>query len=87
MDDTRSSPGRGAWIHEDPACLEQALRRRALQRALRVPARSAVAIALVDMDSANVRSNPTGRTATEHRSVAPARHVDKEAGQKPMGTR
>ncbi|ABK53288.1 protein of unknown function DUF448 [Acidothermus cellulolyticus 11B] len=29
-------PGRGAYLHPDPACLEQALRRRSLPRALRV---------------------------------------------------
>ena len=28
-------PGRGAWIHADPACLDLAERRRALGRALR----------------------------------------------------
>ena len=28
-------PGRGAWIHPDPACLELAERRRAFGRALR----------------------------------------------------
>ncbi|WP_311474001.1 YlxR family protein [uncultured Actinomyces sp.] len=30
------APGRGAWIHPDPTCLELAERRRALGRALRV---------------------------------------------------
>ena len=29
------APGRGAYLHDDPACLEQARRRRALQRALK----------------------------------------------------
>lgn len=29
-------PGRGAWVHETPACVEAALRRRAFVRALRV---------------------------------------------------
>lgn len=29
-------PGRGAWVHHDPACLERALKRRAFGRALRV---------------------------------------------------
>jgi hypothetical protein len=27
--------GRGAWLHPDPACLDLAVRRRALTRALR----------------------------------------------------
>jgi len=35
--DVRASlPGRGAWIHPAPACLELADRRRAVPRALRV---------------------------------------------------
>nr|WP_156163519.1 YlxR family protein [Demequina subtropica] len=37
VDEHRSMPGRGAWLHPDPACLAQALKRRALPRALRVP--------------------------------------------------
>jgi len=35
VDDRRRLGGRGAWLHPDPACLERALRRRALPRALR----------------------------------------------------
>jgi predicted RNA-binding protein YlxR (DUF448 family) len=31
-------PGRGAWLHPTEECLEQALRRRAFGRALRVGA-------------------------------------------------
>ena len=30
-------PGRGAYLHRDPRCWEQAVRRRAFARALRVP--------------------------------------------------
>jgi predicted RNA-binding protein YlxR (DUF448 family) len=32
-----TSPGRGAYLHPDPACLTQAERRKAFPRALRVP--------------------------------------------------
>lgn len=35
----RSLPGRGAWLHPDSGCLEQAERRRAFGRALRVTTR------------------------------------------------
>ena len=31
-------PGRGAWLHPDGGCLEQAVRRRAFTRALRLQA-------------------------------------------------
>jgi hypothetical protein len=37
VDPGRSMPGRGAWLHADPHCLELAERRRALPRALRTP--------------------------------------------------
>ncbi|MEH3142945.1 MAG: YlxR family protein [Mycobacterium kyogaense] len=29
-------PGRGAWLHPDPGCLREAVRRRAFGRALRI---------------------------------------------------
>ena len=35
VDEGRSMPGRGAWLHPDLGCLETAERRRALGRALR----------------------------------------------------
>ena len=35
-DERATMPGRGAWVHETPACVEAALRRRAFVRALRV---------------------------------------------------
>lgn len=31
------SPGRGAWVHADPGCLDTALARKAFGRALRRP--------------------------------------------------
>lgn len=36
VDEHRSLPGRGAWLHPDLQCLELAERRRAFPRALRV---------------------------------------------------
>lgn len=35
VDEAACLPGRGAWIHRDPACLNRALRSRAFERALR----------------------------------------------------
>ncbi|MDR0435647.1 MAG: YlxR family protein [Propionibacteriaceae bacterium] len=32
-DDRKRLPGRGAWVHDDPRCLELALKRRAFERA------------------------------------------------------
>ena len=34
-DPSRTAPGRGAWLHPDPACLDLARRRSAFARALR----------------------------------------------------
>ncbi|MCR6689659.1 MAG: YlxR family protein [Cellulomonas sp.] len=36
VDVGRRMPGRGAWLHPEPACLELATRRRAFGRALRL---------------------------------------------------
>jgi predicted RNA-binding protein YlxR (DUF448 family) len=35
-DDRCELPGRGAWLHDDQHCIEQATRRRAFRRALRI---------------------------------------------------
>jgi predicted RNA-binding protein YlxR (DUF448 family) len=34
VDSTGRAEGRGAYLHDDPACIESARRRRALERAL-----------------------------------------------------
>ncbi|MFM6974500.1 MAG: YlxR family protein [Agromyces sp.] len=36
VDESTSLAGRGAWVHPDVSCVDQADRRRAWQRALRV---------------------------------------------------
>lgn len=36
VDETATLPGRGAWIHPTTACFQEAVRRRAFGRALRV---------------------------------------------------
>jgi predicted RNA-binding protein YlxR (DUF448 family) len=38
VDVRKALPGRGAWIHPSAACLDLAVRRRAVPRALRVAA-------------------------------------------------
>ena len=35
IDRDRKGGGRGAWLHADPSCLQQAIKRRALPRAFR----------------------------------------------------
>ncbi len=46
IDRDRKGGGRGAWLHEARSCLEQAIRRRAFQRAFRGKAASIDASAL-----------------------------------------
>lgn len=36
VDTGNSLPGRGAWLHPEPQCAQQAIRRRAFTRALRI---------------------------------------------------
>ncbi len=36
VDAAGTLPGRGAWLHRDPGCLQGAIRRRAFGRALRI---------------------------------------------------
>ncbi|MBS4101438.1 YlxR family protein [Tsukamurella paurometabola] len=36
VDGRHRLPGRGAWLHDDPGCREQARKRNAFRRALRV---------------------------------------------------
>ncbi len=37
VDTAKTLPGRGAWLHPGTACLELALKRRTIGRALRSP--------------------------------------------------
>ncbi len=37
IDEQRRTPGRGAYVHRDPRCITQAVKRHAAQRALRAP--------------------------------------------------
>ena len=68
-DPRRRLPGRGAWLHPDPGCLDMAERRRAFGRALRVSEHldtSRVRQILVPEDD----GGPADRTAPEVRDPA-----------------
>ncbi|VEG26891.1 YlxR family protein [Actinomyces howellii] len=75
-------PGRGAWIHPDPACLDLAERRRALGRALRTsgsPDVAPVRAWIASREDQPGEHGPSGPTRPD-RPIA-------KAGRKPMGTR
>ncbi|MDP7729091.1 MULTISPECIES: YlxR family protein [Mycobacterium] len=69
VDTAGSLPGRGAWLHPDPQCAQQAIRRRAFTRALRItgsPDTSAV-IEHVEFSAARITNgNRTGSNEHEH---------------------
>ena len=43
VDPRRRAPGRGAYVHPDPACVALAVRKRAFGRTLRAPVEAAAA--------------------------------------------
>ncbi|MBW3084452.1 hypothetical protein KEM60_00640 [Austwickia sp. TVS 96-490-7B] len=49
VDHRRRLPGRGAWLHESAACLNEARRRQAFRRALRVTAPLDVSLLLDEL--------------------------------------
>ena len=68
--DTGSNlPGRGAWLHPEPHCTQQAIRRRAFTKALRIagsPDTSAVVEHLEFLGAPDHPGNRTGSKEHEH---------------------
>ncbi|MES1170879.1 MAG: YlxR family protein [Actinomycetota bacterium] len=46
IDEAATLPGRGAWLHRSPECLELAIKRRAFPRALRAGVADASSLSL-----------------------------------------
>ncbi|HVQ50665.1 MAG TPA: YlxR family protein [Mycobacterium sp.] len=68
VDPARKLPGRGAWLHPDPQCLDAAIRRRAFARALRItgsPDTTAVLEHVSAARGANEPDVPGKRTGSE----------------------
>ncbi len=76
-------PGRGAWVHRDSACLDLALRRQALTRALRTSG----TIAPESVREISQHLGTTGSTSTTSTAPPPSGPTESEAGQHQMGTR
>ena len=69
VDTARTLPGRGAWLHHDPECLQVAIRRRAFGRALRItgtPDITAVRERFPDSGALVSPGNRTGSEEHEH---------------------
>ncbi|MEO3935597.1 YlxR family protein [Dermatophilaceae bacterium Soc4.6] len=74
-DPVRSRPGRGAWLHPSTDCFEQAVRRRAFTRALRLAHGPDVGPVKEHLDEVAARRTP------------PERQDQPKAGQTLMSTR
>ena len=79
-------PGRGAWVHPDTACLDLALRRRALPRALRVVGPIGPA-SLQQLAQHLGATSTTGSASTTTTAPPTDESTESEAGQHQMGTR
>ncbi|WP_461480035.1 YlxR family protein [Mycobacterium sp. HUMS_1102779] len=66
VDTGNSLPGRGAWLHPEPQCIQQAVRRRAFTRSLRI-AGSPDTTAVVEY--ANALGPPANRTGSKNMST------------------
>nr|WP_217492276.1 YlxR family protein [Mycobacterium malmoense] len=65
--DTRSSlPGRGAWLHPVPQCVQQAIRRRAFTRALRIDRPPDTSALVEHVETLDLPGNRTGSKEHEH---------------------
>ena len=72
VDPAGSLPGRGAWLHPDPRCLDAAIRRRAFARALRItgsPDLTAVLEHVGAVSSTDALDAPGNRTGSEDMST------------------
>jgi uncharacterized protein len=69
VDTASSLPGRGAWLHPVPQCAQQAIRRRAFTKALRIarpPDTSAVIEHIESLDALDSPGDRTGSKEHEH---------------------
>ena len=87
-DPSARRPGRGAWLHLAPGCLDLAERRRAFARALRVQG-AVDAAAVRGHVERTVEHEAVGDARARHHQAVPPEHQpsSSEAGQQLMGTR
>lgn len=72
LDARRRLPGRGAWVHPDPACMEMSIKRKAFSRAFRGP-----------VDTAQLVRDLQAHLERSSRSTTPPSSL--KAGQNPHG--
>ena len=65
VDPARKLPGRGAWLHPDPQCLDAAIRRRAFARALRITGSPDTTAVVEHFRAGEALDTPGNRTGSE----------------------
>jgi uncharacterized protein len=66
VDTAGNLPGRGAWLHPAQECVQQAIRRRAFTRALRITAAPDTSAVVEHMTALDPPGNRTGSKEHEH---------------------
>ncbi|ORW16297.1 DNA-binding protein [Mycobacterium palustre] len=66
VDTGRSLPGRGAWLHPVSQCAQQAIRRRAFTRALRISGPLDTSAVVEHVSALDPAGNRTGSKEHEH---------------------
>ena len=80
-------PGRGAWLHPTPECLDLALRRKAFGRALRVKARLELAAVSAYIETREQSVVTTGGSTLESAvQQVPESESGFDADEHPMST-
>ncbi|WP_297739431.1 YlxR family protein [Mycobacterium sp.] len=69
VDDRSSLPGRGAWLHPVPQCVQQAIRRRAFTKALRITAPLDTSAVVEHLESLEVPDRPATEEAAKNMST------------------
>ncbi|OBI42294.1 DNA-binding protein [Mycobacterium kyorinense] len=66
VDAAGNLPGRGAWLHPVPQCANQAIRRRAFSRALRIAGSPDTSAVVEHLNALGSPGNRTGSKEHEH---------------------
>ena len=74
VDTARSLPGRGAWLHPTTQCAQQAIRRRAFTKALRIAGSPDTSAVVEYVELLGVPDRPGNRTGSkEHEHTVKSR--------------
>ena len=66
VDPASSLPGRGAWLHPERQCAQQAIRRRAFTKALRIDRPPDTTAVIEHVNALDLPGNRTGSEEHEH---------------------